>query len=121
MVAQARWLPLVGTFGSQGMGPGSKCATAYRSNASAMGRFGVLNEPVGEAWIGAAQSTPPFGRFATNDFSAGGEYNLQVYEPKDEADHASTVAAYLASGVIHGEQAPLSSMLFCSTLTSISV
>ena len=45
---KARWLPLKATYGSQ---PASACAAAYNSTAGAMGRFGVLNEPVGSAWL----------------------------------------------------------------------
>ena len=78
---KARWLPLkgarprdqlwhfpastagskllsAGTYGSQ---PSSACAAAYLSNASAMGRFGILNEPVGQSWIGVTKTSPPFG------------------------------------------------------------
>ena len=47
-----------GTYGSQ---PSSACAAAYLSNASAMGRFGILNEPVGQSWIGVTKTSPPFG------------------------------------------------------------
>ena len=47
-----------GTYGSQ---PSSACAAAYLSNASAMGRFGILNEPVGKSWIGVTKTSPPFG------------------------------------------------------------
>lgn len=95
---KARWLPLKATYGSQ---PTAACAAAYLSNASAMARMGVLNEPVGNAWVDVTTTSPPFGRFATNDMDAGGAYNLQVYEPKDQKDHNSTIGAYEATGVVH--------------------
>lgn len=95
---KARWLPLKATYGSQ---PAAACAAAYLSNASAMGRMGVLNEPVGKAWVDVTKTSPPFGRFATNDMEGGGAYNLQVYEPKDQKDHNSTVSVYEATGVVH--------------------
>jgi hypothetical protein len=95
---QARWLPLKATYGSQ---PAAACAAAYSSNASAMARMGILNEPVGKAWVDVTKTSPPFGRFATNDMDVGGAYNLQVYEPKDQKDHNSTVSAYKATGVVH--------------------
>lgn len=94
----ARWLPLKATYGSQ---PAAACAAAYLSNASVMGRMGVLNEPVGKAWVDVTRTSPPFGRFGTNDLGAGGAYNLQVYEPKDQKDHNSTVSVYAATGVVH--------------------
>lgn len=95
---KSRWLPLKATYGSQ---PAAACAAAYLSNASAMGRMGVLNEPVGTSWERVTKTSPPFGRFATNDMEAGGAYNLQVYEPKDQKDHNSTVSAYDETGVVH--------------------
>ena len=93
-----RWLPLKATYGSQGT---AGCAAAYLSNASAMGRMGVLNEPVGAAWVGVTKTSPPFGRFASNDLGGGGAYNLQVYEPKDQKDHNSSISAYVSTGVVH--------------------
>ena len=54
----AAMLVRAGTYGSQ---PSSACAAAYLSNASAMGRFGILNEPVGQSWVGVTKTSPPFG------------------------------------------------------------